>query len=155
MKTRLPLIFILFFILILQSGLLNGQENLRKSIPIKQIALTGESGEQEVLLPLRDSLVSINFEIKATIISGELTIELYDPNGDKYGNFSLAGSPNSDDKQKTEFIRGQTYVAEASGSLVRFVKYPKRGFWKAKIITKNAAGVIQFNLTTGITAIKR
>lgn len=142
-------------LLTLHSGLLYGQDSLRKSIPVKQVVLNGESGEQEVNLPLRDSLVSISFEIKASLISGELTVELYDPDGEKYGNFSLAGSQDPEDQKKTTFVKGQAYVAEASGSLVRFVKYPKRGSWKARIITKNASGIIQFNLTTGITGIQK
>jgi hypothetical protein len=128
--------------------MLFGQDSLRKLIPIKQLTLNGGSGEQEVKIPLRDSLVSINFEIKATIISGELTVELYDPDGEKYGNFSLAGSSVPDDRQITGIMRGKSYLAEASGSLVRYVMHPARGFWKAKIFTKKAAGVIQFNLTT-------
>lgn len=123
------------------------------TIKIRQITLKGDSGEQEVSLPLRDSLSYINFEIKAIITSGEVTVELFDPYGEKYGNFSLAGSTNSNNNVDA-LIRGKTYFAEASGSLVRYVKLPKRGMWKAKVITKNAVGAVEFNLTKGVTIIK-
>lgn len=155
MKTKAILIYIILISLPLHTCLLYGQDSLRKSITFKQIILNGESGEKEVKLTIRDSLIAINFEIKATVISGELTVELYDPHGEKYGNFSLAGSPNIAEKQNNEFIKGEYYTVEASGSLVRFVKYPSRGFWTAKIIMKNAAGVVQFNLNTGVTVLKK
>lgn len=156
MKAKVILIYIVLISSILHHGLIYGQDSLRKSIPIKQLTLDGGSGEQTLQIPLRDSLISINFEIKATIVSGELTVELYDPYDEKYGYFSLAGSQSSVDKQNTDFVRGKTYLAEASGSLVRFVNQPPTGFWKAKIISKKALGVVQFNFTTtGPTILKK
>lgn len=153
MKTRIFLMAAIICFLS-QVAVSAGQDSIRMTIKVKQITLKGGSGEQEVSLPLRDSLSYINFEIKAVITSGELTVELFDPDGEKYGNFSLAGSPNATKKQDAELIRGKTYFPEASGSLVRYVKLPKRGMWKAKVITKNAAGVIEFNLTRGVTVLK-
>jgi hypothetical protein len=153
MKTKILLIYIIPISFLILSSRTYGQDSIRAVIKLKSVTLKGESGEQEVSLPLRDSLTYINFEIKALITSGDLTVELYDPDGEKYGNFSLAGSSSSGNRQNTEFIRGKTYYAEASGSLVRYVKFPKRGMWKAKVITKNAAGVIDFNLTRGVTVL--
>ena len=154
MKTKVFLIYTVIICFLSQVTVTYGQDSIRTVIKVKQLTLKGESGEQEVSLPLRDSLSYINFEIKAVITSGELSIELFDPNGEKYGNFSLAGSPSSFNKQDTELIRGKTYYAEASGSLVRYVKLPKRGMWKAKVVTKNAAGAVQFYLTRGVTVLK-
>ena len=154
MKTRVLLISTVIICFFTQAALTYGQDSIRANIKIKTLTLKGGSGEQEVSLPLRDSLSYINFEIKAVITAGELTVELFDPTGEKYGNFSLAGSPSSSNKQDAEFVRGKTYNAEASGSLVRYVKYPKRGMWKAKVITKNAAGVVEFNLTREVTVLK-
>ena len=154
MKTKVFLISIIIIFSLLQTTQSYGQDSIRAVIKLKTLTLKGESSEQEVSLPLRDSLSYINFEIKAVITSGELTVELYAPDGEKYGNFSLAGSSGSANRQNAEFTRGKTYYAEASGSLVRYVKFPKRGMWKAKVITKNAAGVIDFNLTRGMTVLK-
>lgn len=154
MKTKVFYISIILLCSLFSATQTYGQDSIRAVIKLKTLNLKGESGEQEVSLPLRDSLSYINFEIKAVITSGELTVELYNPDGEKYGNFSLAGSSGSGNKQNTEFIRGKAYYAEASGSLVRYVKLPKRGMWKAKVITKNAAGVIDFNLTRGATVLK-
>jgi hypothetical protein len=153
MKTRVFLISTVIICLLTLAAETYGQDSIRATIKVKQLTLKGGSGEQEVTLPLRDSLSYINFEIKAVIISGELTVELYDPYGEKYGNFSLAGSPNSNNKD-ADMIRGKNYFAEASGSLVRYVKLPVRGMWKAKVITKNAAGVVDFYLTRGVTVLK-
>lgn len=154
MKTKVFLISIILICSLFQATQIYGQDSIRAVIKLKTLTLKGESGEQEVSLPLRDSLTYINFEIKAVVTSGDLTVELYDPDGEKYGNFSLAGSSGTGNRQNTEFTRGKTYYAEASGSLVRFVKFPKRGMWKAKVITKNAAGLIDFNLTRGATVLK-
>lgn len=154
MKNKVILISMIIIGSLLQTTQSFGQDSIRSVINLKTLKLKGESAEQEVSLPLRDSLTYINFEIKAVITSGELTVELYDPDGEKYGNFSLAGSLDPRDKQDTQMIRGKTYYAEASGSLVRYVKFPKQGMWKARVITKNAAGVINFNLTRGVTVLK-
>lgn len=154
MKTRAFLIAIAIICCLSRSALIYGQDSIRTTIKIRQITLKGESGDQVVSLPLRDSLSHINFEIKAVIISGELTVELFDPNGEKYGNFSLAGSTNSKNKD-ADMIKGKIYYAEASGSLVRYVKLPERGLWKAKVITKNAVGVVEFNLTRSITILEK
>jgi hypothetical protein len=153
MKARAFLISIVIICFLSQAAISYGQDSIRMTIKIRQITLKGDSGEQEVSLPLRDSLSYINFEIKAIITSGEVTVELFDPYGEKYGNFSLAGSTNSNNNVDA-LIRGKTYFAEASGSLVRYVKLPKRGMWKAKVITKNAVGAVEFNLTKGVTIIK-
>lgn len=154
MKKKVIFISTLIICFFSQVNLMYGQDSIRATINLKSITLRGDSGEQEVSLPLRDSLNYINFEIKAVITAGELTVELFDPAGEKYGNFSLAGSSNSGDRQDGEFVRGKYYYAEASGSLVRYVKFPVRGIWKAKVITKNAAGAVDFNLTRGVTVLK-
>ena len=154
MKTRVILISKIIICFLFQATQIYGQDSIRAVINLKTLNLKGESAVQEVSLPLRDSLTYINFEIKAIITSGDLTVELYDPDGEKYGNFSLAGSLDSRDKQETQMIRGKVYYAEASGSLVRYVKFPKIGLWKAKVITKKTAGVIHFNLTRGVTVLK-
>jgi len=154
MKTRVFFISTVIICFLSNDTLTYGQDSIRANIRIKTLTLKGGSGEQEVQLPLRDSLNYINFEIKAVITAGELTVELFDPFGEKYGNFSLAGSYNSSNKQDAEIVRGKIYDAEASGSLVRYVKYPKWGMWKAKVITKNAAGVVEFNLTREVTVLK-
>lgn len=154
MKTKVILISMLIICSLFHATQIYGQDSIRAVINLTTLNLKGESAEQEVSLPLRDSLTYINFEIKAIITSGELTVELYDPDGEKYGNFSLAGSLDPKDKRDTQMIRGKAYYAEVSGSLVRYVKFPKKGMWKAKVITKNAAGVIYFNLTRGVTVLK-
>ena len=154
MKTRVILIFTFLICFLFQDVVTLGQDSIRATIKLKHLTLKGTSGEQEVLLPLRDSLSYINFDIRAVITSGELTIELYDPMGEKYGNFSLAGSASSKNKQNPGLIRGKTYVVEASGSLVRHVQLPQRGMWKAKVFTKNAAGGVDFYLTREVTVIK-
>ncbi len=152
MKKRSILSVIILITLTFHPAFIYSQDSIRQSIPIKQIQLKGESGEREVTLPLRDSLSYINFEIKAYINTGELTIELLDPFGEKYGNFSIAGLPVPEGKQETEMVRGKVYTYNASGTLVRYVKLPVRGMWRAKIITKDAFGLIDFNLTRGVTA---
>lgn len=54
----------------------------------RRITLKGESEKLEILLPVSGPIVVFETKISSEILEGELTIEIYDPNGEKQGNYS-------------------------------------------------------------------
>ena len=56
----------------------------------KNIILKSDSEEQKVPVTVSDSCTSLSFRIAGTIQEGELTVEIYDPKGEKQGNFSIS-----------------------------------------------------------------
>jgi hypothetical protein len=116
------------------------------------IKLNGETEVKEVIMPLRDSLNSVNIIVASLIGAGELTLEIFDPAGEKHGNFSLGCQMNTTVLQKKEnqkiTLRDIDNSDEkAFGNLFRTIKNPIRGAWKAKITNKGAVGNIQIRFT--------
>lgn len=124
------------------------------------IKLNGETEVKEVIVPLRDSLNSVNILVKSSIQGGELTIEIFDPTGEEYGNITLGCqlnntvSQNSVNKQVTakDF---DVNADKAFGNIFRTIKNPKRGAWKARVTNKGAAGNILIQFTRQSTSLVR
>lgn len=132
---------------------LRGQEYISPPF-FRQLKLSGETDVKEITMPLRDSLDYISFKITSVLKSGEIKVELYDPAGEKHGFFILSGSLNPVDKNEDIFVRKKTYISDATGNLLRTIKNPTRGLWKAKVISTNAFGVINFEFSREMTVFK-
>lgn len=123
------------------------------------IKLNGETEIKEVVLPLRDSLDSVSIIVSSLIGAGELTLEIYDPAGEKHGNFSLGCQMNTTVSQKKE---NQKITArdiansneKAFGTLYKTIKNPIRGAWKARISNKGAIGSMQIRFTNQTTNLE-
>jgi hypothetical protein len=61
---------------------------------------------------------------------GKLTIEVYDPNEVKQGNFTIGKQLDSGKKEMV------------TGNIVKNLTEPQSGKWKVKIIPSNATGTI-------------
>jgi S-adenosylmethionine hydrolase len=105
-------------------------------------------------MPLRGNFNYVSIKITAVVQNGELTVELFDPKGDKYGSFSIAGLIRTENKNENQFIRGKIFTSDASGNLLRTIRNPMIGQWKAKVSTKSAVGVINFQFTSEVTVYK-
>lgn len=139
----IPVILLAFFI---SNASVLGQDNT-KLLFDKRVQLDGKTETQEITMPFKDSLDYVSIKINAVIQSGELTVELYSPSGEKYGNFSISGEIRKVTKNEELLLRGHSYSTGASGNLLRTIKEPQRGIWKAKLISKKAVGVINFQFT--------
>jgi hypothetical protein len=79
--------------------------------------------------------------IASNISEGDLTIEIYDPSGDKKGDFSIGcvlnkiKQGNSTDEDKSREI--------VQGRINKSINNPLKGTWIIKIFPKNATGQIQ------------
>ncbi len=132
---------------------LSGQNNPPHS-PGRTIKLDGKTEAKEITLPLRDSLGYVSIKITALVLSGDLSVEIFDPLGENHGNFSLEGKMDATTIAK--FKRGDGIIGDeqASGNMFRTIKNPPIGAWKAKLVTKNAIGTIRFEFTTEVVVFK-
>ena len=139
MKTLVKLIAGTLTMIILFTNLSFGQGtvlNLKRSI-----SLSGDSKTEEIEIKVEDETLNLNISIKSTVKVGGLTIEIYDPNGVKRGNFSVGSQLNlnrrssglKDSKSKNEVVNGQ---------IEKKVKEPIVGNWIIKIIPNKAKGSV-------------
>lgn len=158
MKNSLKISVIVLIGLLVNINSLSAQNSTLHAQPT-YIKLNGETEVKEVIIPLRDSLNSVNIIVTSLIGAGELTLEIFDPTGEKHGNFTLGCQMNNIVSQKKE---NQKITArdiddsdeKAFGNLFRTIKNPIRGAWKAKITNKGAIGNIQIQFTNQSTKMK-
>jgi hypothetical protein len=153
MKRLLKKLALTFMLTLTGICLLNGQNEiiLPKIYSRNDVALKGETDIKEIKLPLRDSLNTVNILIFAIIGSGELTVEIYDPAGERRGNFSLACQINPEMVKKIQSERVtlkeiDESAGKAMGNLFKTIKNPIRGFWIAKIRSIGAIGSVTIQL---------
>lgn len=97
----------------------------------KTIRLEKDSKEEDVIITINQKAKRIELMISSSITLGKLTIELYDPNNIKQGNFTLETELNSEKKEMV------------NGNIRKSLNEPLLGNWKIKIIPTNATGNIR------------
>lgn len=105
----------------------------------RTIQLDESSKTKEIKLEVNDDVKCLQIGLISTIESGALTIEIYDPKGDKQGNFSVESelSSNSSSAGKNKDL--------VCGQLNKTINKPMKGNWTVKLKPKKATGEIQIN----------
>ena len=125
----------------------SGQNKLKYDLQ-KIVKLNNESGLQEIVLPVKDSVNSITIAVNSCILGGDVTIELYDPIGEKHGYFSIGCQSNTIINNRNKYPGKSVYYTnpdKATGNLSRTIKNPGKGDWKIKILPKNAIGTVNID----------
>ena len=104
----------------------------------RRISLDQESEKYEILLPVSGPINSFSIKISSEIFNGKLTIEIYDPNGEKQGNYSV---DNQTSNRPDKSVKSNTKEV-VSGRISKLIEYPINGVWKVLIIPTNATGQI-------------
>jgi len=97
----------------------------------RNIRLVNDSKPEEISINIQQKTKWLNLSINSTVSSGKLTIELYDPNNVKQGNFTVETQLNSIAKETV------------SGNFQKSLLNPQVGNWKVKIIPTEASGMIK------------
>ncbi len=152
MKKSLTILSITFLISFFNINFLFGQDETKLNIQ-KLIKLNNESEVKEVLIAVQDSVKTLMILVSSNIQAGDVTIEIYDPLGEKHGSFSIGCQPVM--FNKSAYPKGKsTYITNADrayGNLSRSTINPVKGEWKLKITPKNATGSV--NLAFSLNAI--
>lgn len=98
----------------------------------RNIHLKGSSSTEKIKIEVTENTNCIHLGINSIIQSGSLTIEVYDPKGNKQGNFSVESQIGSN-KQFGESVCGQ---------IQKTIKTPLKGEWIVKLIPNKAKGEV-------------
>ncbi len=105
----------------------------------KSINLESSSKNESVKISVQEDVEHLNIGVSSSISSGALTMEIYNPKGDKQGNFSVESelnSSSSDGGKSSESVCGQ---------LNKSFKDPMKGDWVVKLKPKKVTGKIQIH----------
>lgn len=104
------------------------------------VSFNSQSEATEVKFPVLQ-FENLSMTIESHNYEGELTIELYDPQGEKQGNFTV-GSPTFSGKKDESKVPPRESVR---GSLSKKIANPIKGEWIVKLIPKNSTGSIEID----------
>lgn len=109
-----------------------GQEtamNLSRSILLK-----GDSMEEEIKIKIDQPVNYLYLKIDCRVTSGKVKLELYAPNGEKKGNFTIEEQLNtSEENTKEESVQGK---------ITKEIKNPMQGDWIVKIVPIKTKGKV-------------
>jgi len=115
----------------------------------RSILLDGESEKQEIILPVSEKNGSFNLTVSSKIYQGELTIEVYDPKGEKQGNYTvgcqLYTTIQKNNNGQEEKSSGKTWTNKeiVNGRIDRKIINPIVGNWIVKIIPNRPKGSLK------------
>jgi len=95
------------------------------------ITLNYVSKQEDILVKIEKQTKSLELMISSSVNAGNLTIKVYDPNGNEEGNFSV-GSQLDSEKSKS-----------SNGTICKSLNEPQAGNWRVKIIPIKAKGIIR------------
>ncbi len=111
-----------------------GQHQCNSTSSVRTIELDKSSNKKDIKIDVTDNAKAMSVAVNSTINSGLLTIEIYDPNGDKKGHFSIEAAGD-----KTELVSGQ---------MQKHFETPMKGDWVVKLIPKKVSGDISICTST-------
>ena len=112
----------------------NSHHNNNCSTISRNIQLDGSSKIEEIKLDVAEDISCLQIAVNSTIKSGSLTMEIFDPKGDKQGNFSVESQINSSSSSNAKEL--------VCGQLNKTIKEPMKGKWIIKLKPKNVTGDI-------------
>lgn len=135
MKKSIQLTLSILLLSIIYTNHTSAQERTSFNIH-KTIDLRNESQISEIKIEMNEEECRFNLKINSMVQGGEVTIEIYDPNKKKQGNFSVGCEIQSDNSKET-----------VNGMITKLIENPELGDWKIKIIPRKATGkvAIQFS----------
>lgn len=102
----------------------------------RTIRLEKNSKSEEIIIEIKQETKRFELFIQSTVNNGKLTIEVYDPNDTRQGNFTVGTQLNSEKKEV------------ANGNIRKSLVEPQAGKWKVKIFPVEASGNI--NIRTAV-----
>jgi hypothetical protein len=139
MRNLKSVLAVLALILLSSLNLVKGQPPKRFVISTR-IQFQVQTEKSEINLPVFQQ-GSLTLTISASIIEGELTIELYDAKGEKQGSLFI---PNQVPLAKLDTIE-KPISASMKKEISKKFDNPAKGEWTVRIIPKNAGGFLEIN----------
>jgi hypothetical protein len=102
---------------------------------VSSINFVGSSAVQSVSIIIKENTQNFDVVVNSTVKKGSVTIEIIDPNGNKFGNFSIEAQSGSDDKKPEK----------AAGMITKSILSPMKGEWEIKIMPMEADGAVRIS----------
>ena len=136
MKNAIKLSTFIFLLVFGVNGFAQQQGQCYNGITMtRNIQFNGSSDSEQIKVEVSDDTKDLNLNVNGTIKSGYLTVEIFDPKGNKKGNFSIESQISASDTKK-EMVCGQ---------MSKQIKDPMKGNWIIKLTPKNVVGDITIN----------
>jgi len=115
------------------------KENCSNYNTSRSIELDDSSSNEVVKVEVKDNTKHLMIGVNSTISSGSLTMEIFDPKGNKQGNFSVESmmSSNSNAQGKNK--------ETVCGQLNKSFQDPMKGSWTIKLKPRKVSGKIHIN----------
>lgn len=108
--------------------IINEKPSVTHAFLYRAISFEKDSKADEVTFEINPKTQELHLTIKGSFTNGMVTVELYDSNETKQGNFTVGTQTNS---EKEEMV---------TGSITKSLFEPVPGIWKVKIVPTNATG---------------
>lgn len=102
----------------------------------RNISLEKDSKTEEIIIHINKEIKRLHLMINSSVSKGKLIIELYDPNNEIQGNFTIGTQLNSDKKEMV------------NGNIIKSLKEPVPGKWRVKLIPDNVTGTVKIQTST-------
>ncbi len=136
MKNAIKATTLIFFLVFGVNGFAQQKGQCCDGISLaRSIEFNGSSDTEQIKVEVSEGSKDLTLQVNGTIKSGYLTVEIFDPKGNKKGNFSIESQISSSDTKK-EMVCGQ---------MSRQIKDPMKGSWIVKLIPKDVVGDITIN----------
>ncbi|WP_299116638.1 hypothetical protein [uncultured Winogradskyella sp.] len=123
----------LFLCLFLFSALIQAQQrqldSCNSTSTNRTIQFDGSSEQQAIIIDVSKDTNKMHVSINSTVKSGYLTVELYDPKGNKKGNFSIESQVNTSEKKE-----------QVCGQMQKHIEDPVNGKWTVLLVPNKVIG---------------
>lgn len=103
----------------------------------RSIKLSNNSGSKAIPVEINAESPEFLLSINCNLQSGTLNVEIYDPKGEKRGNFSVKGSGHSNNKSG--------WSETVGGVINKRYRSPLEGTWTIKFISEKVTADISIN----------
>lgn len=129
MKKSIQLFTFLFLFTSVVVAQQNSQQSCNATSLNRTINFDGSSDQENIAIDVSEDNKTMHVGINSTVNSGYLTVELYDPKGNKKGNFSIESQLNNDKKKE-----------RVCGQMQKHIDDPMKGKWIVKLIPNKVVG---------------
>lgn len=104
----------------------------------RNLGFKESSKVQTVEIKISEKTSTLSIEILCTVKKGIVTIEIYNPSGEKQGEFSVESMESEDDGSLFSIL-----AEGVSGQINKIINDPELGKWTIKFTPKQASGRVQ------------
>ncbi len=127
----------------------------------QEFTFDGETGDRQVVIDVHQETRMLSFMFQSKISAGNLTMNIFDPNGKGEGGFVLEaveqvekGATNNSNQNSNQNSNNgvHTYTmvhskgGKSSGSMNKQIEHPIPGVWTVKISAKELTGSLGIHL---------